>query len=348
MAKIFVCGKNADFSYNRTQIILNGFEKLGYQLELFSFAKKNKKIANKIRTLSKDCEFVFIPSFCHNSVSFIKKNTAKTVVFDPLISKYMTYVYDYKIYHKYSYNGIRTWLRDYYATKNSDIVIFDTHQHQLYFKQFFKVPLDKSTIVPVGANTIDFYEKPKSDHNKFTVGFIGNFIPLHGLENIIHACKIIQNKGLDITFKIIGDGFEYSKIVKLAESLNLRNTFFLGKKPYSELVDIINNFDICLGIFSDNFKSNKVVPNKIFNYAACKKPILTMKSEAITEFFEHKKNIYLCSIDPQEIAESIISLYKKEALRNDLAQNVYDLVNKNYNEESISQLIIDKVKSYSK
>lgn len=346
MNKILVCGKNADFNYNRTKIILNGFEKLDYELVLYSFSKKNKSTANKIKLLSETCQFVFIPSFCHNSVSFIKKHSTKKIVFDPLISKYMTYVYDYKIYHKYGYNSIRTWLRDYYSTKSADIVIFDTYQHQLYFNSVFKTPLEKSIVVPVGSNTIDFFDQEKTNNKELIVGFIGNFIPLHGLENIIKACKIIENKDLNIVFHFIGDGFDYSKILKISESLNLKKVTFFGKKNYTELVSLINNFDICLGIFSENIKSNKVIPNKIFNYAACKKPILTMNSDAINEIFEHNKNIYLCSISPDSIASSIIHLYENKEIRDYLSQNVYDLVNEKYNEKSIAELIINKINSY--
>jgi len=326
--KILVTGKDIETSYNRTLIILNGFKKLGYEIIEFNFKKFDKHSARKISKLSEEAYFTYIPSFGHKSVSFVKKNSVCDVVFDPLISKYMTNIHDYKRYSKIGYEALRSLYRDLRSSMKADFLIFDTYAHRDYFIKKYKIPINKTGIVYVGANTRDFDNQAvpdKSANTKFKIGFIGNFIPLQGVLKILESAKLLKGEK-DIEFILIGNGHEYEQAVEFKKKYDLANVIFEGRVDYSNLDSYINSFDICLGIFGNTIKSNVVIPNKIFNYASCGQPILTMETEAVKEVFKHGEDIFLCKAEAREMAEAIKALKDDPNLRKKLGSNGYNMV----------------------
>ena len=109
-----------------------------------------------------------------------------------------------------------------------------------------------------------------------------------------------------------------------------------------------NSFDICLGVFGDSFKTDVVIPNKIYHYAAARKPIITKNTEGVKELFQEGKNICLVKNDPQEIANAILNLSSDVALREQLAESAYQLISQNYNEDKIAEMFVNFLRSCSK
>ncbi|TDN88753.1 glycosyl transferase family 1 [Salegentibacter sp. 24] len=345
---ILVTGKDIDINYNRTLVILSGLKKLGYSILVFDFKEFNAANAKEIKRLSKGCYFAYIPSFGHKAVKFVKKNASCDVIFDPLISKYMTNVKDYNHYGSFSYEAARCKYRDQTSISKADFVIFDTRVHRDYFLNKYKIKKDKTGIVYVGANHTDFrpqIPKTAAVGEKFKVGFVGNFIPLQGVLEILKTANLLKNNPA-IEFVLIGKGFEFEKALHYAKENELKNVDFIGSIEYSELDSFINTFDLCLGIFGNTFKSQVVIPNKIFNYAPCFKPILTMTSNAIKEIFIHKEHIYLCEPNPKAMAESILELKENTALRDKIACNIGKLVSNEFSEKNIALSLIEQYEEY--
>ncbi|WP_037320145.1 glycosyltransferase [Salegentibacter sp. Hel_I_6] len=344
---ILVTGVDIDPQYNRTLILLNGLKKLGFDVEVFNFSEFTPANADEIKRLSEKAYFTYVPSFGHKAVSFVKKNSACDVVFDPLISKYMTNVKDYNLYGKISYEALRSKYRDQRSISKADFIIFDTRSHRDYFLEKYRLKKNKTGILYVGANTLDFSNSAshsvKSD--TFRVGFLGHFIPLQGVLKILEAAKLLKQK-TNIEFTLIGEGFEFKKAVDFANDHKLTNVKFEGKLPYTALDAHINSFDLCLGIFGDTFKSKVVIPNKIFNYASCSKPVLTLDSDAIREIFTHREDIYLCSGDAESISEAILKLKEDLDLREKIGENIGKLVSDNFNEVKTASTLVNLYQNF--
>jgi len=345
---ILVTGIDIKPEYNRTLIILNGLRELGYEILEYEFKKFDEKVAKKIAEKSKDAYFTYVPSFCHKSVSFVKKHSVCDVVFDPLISKYMTNIKDYKKYSKLGYESLRSLYRDFRSSMKADFLIFDTLAHRDYFIKKYKIPVDKTGIVYVGANTKDFdknAELKKVPNAKFRVGFVGNFIPLQGVLNILAAAKLLKEEK-DIEFILIGDGYEYQQAIEFKEKHSLEQVIFEGRVDYSNLDSYINSFDICLGIFGNTLKSNVVIPNKVFNYASCSQAVLTMETKSVKEVFKHGENIYLCKAEAEDIANSIENLKANPGLRKKLGENGFNTVCGDYNENKIAKALLSQYQDF--
>ncbi|MCO6499945.1 MAG: glycosyltransferase [Vicingus serpentipes] len=343
--KILITG-NYDSTYNRTRILLKGLQN-NPQIELTEHPINSPKKLDKIplKKLCDEADFIYLPPFTHESVKYIKRLTNTPIVFDPLISKYLTKVFDYKQISKYSPRAYKNYLKDKVPMQQCDLLIADTLEHKNYFSEKFKVNPNKIVVLPIGANTSDFIPSTKKETSIFKVGFYGGFIPLQGVSRIIEAAQILQNEK-DIHFNLIGTGFELEKIKLLVQKKKLNNINFLGWIEYNELPSKINEFDICLGIFGDTPKADMVIPNKIYHYAALQKCIITKETQAIKEVFTDKTDIILTSNKAKTIAENILFLKDNKSVTDKIARAAHTLIQKEYNENKIAERFIDFLKKF--
>lgn len=338
MVKLLFTGKRG-FDYNRTQVLLAGLHKLDdVAVNAYEFKVKNARTASQLKSLSEQADYIFVPSFRYKDVAYVKKHTDKPIVFDPLISNYLTKVVDYGHYWKTPFK----YLSDYFPFRKCDLLIADTEAHKVLYHRLFKVPLDKICVVPVGVNTSEFYPTDTPINSKFLVGFYGSYVPLQGTKKIVETARLLQDHK-DIQFELIGGGAQFKEAKHLAERYQLQHLDFVPRVAYEKLSERVNRFDICLGIFGDSLKANSVIPNKIFHYAALAKPIITRNSAAVTEVFKHRKNIVLSTTNPNQIAEAILELKSTPELCSALGQEAYKTITEGFNEEKIAQKFVNGI-----
>jgi len=206
----------------------------------------------------------------------------------------------------------------------ADIILFDTNQHIKYATEEFGVRKEKLIRILVGAQDKIFYPRNiiKSDSN-FLVGFYGTYIPLQGVEFIVEAAKEVESYK-DIKFMLIGSGQEKQIILKLAQDLKIKNIDFVDFLPQNKLAFEIVKADVCLGIFGKTEKTQRVIPNKVYQCAAMKKPIITADTPAIRELFNDRDLMLVKPADSEALADGILILKNNLKLREELAQNCFN------------------------
>lgn len=283
----------------------------------------------------------FLTLFC--------KNKPK-IIFVPLVSLYDTAIIDRGLSGKNNILAKILFYIDKFSFKMPDLVILDTNEHIKYICDLFGLDKSKFRRVWVGADEDVFYPKCSSPdkgrlEGVFTVLFFGKYIPLHGLEYIIKAAKLLEGEK-DIKFKMIGNGQLYDKIIKLSNDLDVKNIEFIEWIEYDKLVDEINKADVILGIFGGTEKSSRVIPNKVFQAVACKKPVVTGDSPAIRELFADKENILLCeNRNPKSLANAILNLKNNKEFTSKIANNSYAFFEKELNSASIGEKMLGFIKN---
>lgn len=340
--KILFTGKS-DFNYNRVKVIKAGIEQIpGVEIIEYPIIKRKEFDITKLKEIEQKVDFIYIPPFRHRDVSFIKKHTTKPLIFDPLISKYLTKD-DYGQFWKLPFK----YLLDFIPFKKADILLTDTNEHRQYFIKKFKLNAEKVNTLYIGADTRKFFKKEKSESlkPKFIVGFYGSFVPLQGTDKIIEAAYHLKNHE-DIHFEIVGAGYTFNRAKKLAKKWNLNNIHFHGNVSYEQLNPLINSFDLCLGIFGDSIKADMVIPNKIYHYASIGKCVLTKNTLGIKELFTDDNNIALCDNNPEIIAQNILALKESPSKITHIGQEAEKLLRSSYNEIEIAQNLITILKNF--
>lgn len=257
------------------------------------------------------------------------------LVFVPLVSLYDTAIVDRNQARKGGIFAKILFNVDKISFRLADIIILDTNEHIRYVSSLFNIDAAKFKRVWVGADNEVFYPVETNETSgKFTALFFGKFIPLHGIEHIIQAAKLLEND--EINFKLIGNGQLYEKMRILSEKLDTNNIDFMSWVEYNELVKEINNADVILGIFGGSEKASRVIPNKVFQAIACRKAVVTGDTPAIRELFSDRKNIIMCKNgDPESIKESLLKLKCEKNLKDTVAVGGYAL----YQEQLLPEII---------
>ncbi len=342
--RILVTGKYEP-EYNRNLVLLRGLQARGIELIEFPYKKRGRQTRSRIIELVENCDLIFLPSFTHLDVPFVRRISKKPLVFDPLISRYLSKVFDYKAVWKYSPRALKNYLKDLRAFKRSDLLLADTLSHKEYYTERFGIDPKKIAVVHVGMHSGDFYQKVplKKNESKIIIGFYGSFIPLHGIDKIISAAKLLEKRN-DLEFRLYGDGTGFEKVQEQIKKFELKNVILEGWIEYHALNEAINSMDICLGIFGDSLKAELVIPNKIYHYAACGKPVITADTKGIKELFENEKDIELIENSAESLANSIIKLADNPEIREKIGKNACDLVTTGYNEKMIADEFLNAVK----
>ncbi|MFI5400148.1 MAG: glycosyltransferase [SAR324 cluster bacterium] len=331
--------------YNRTLVITQGLAKLGVEVVHFPFASKRRRVARRLAELGRAADFVFLPCFTHQQVAFVKAHLpALPLIFDPLVSRYMTRVLDYRDVSRYSIRALHNWLKDKIALSRADLVVCDTLAHAAYFHDKYRIDAAKFRLVPVGVNTEQFRPNApaqplRKPGDPLLVGFYGGFIPLQGAQAIVDAARLLQPHA-DIAFELVGTGFEYKGILRQLERRPLERMVLPGWVPQEDLNRHINAYDICLGIFGTGPKADLVVPNKVYHYAACGKPIVTKDSPAIREVFTDSADIALVAPRAEALAAAILALKNDPERCLRLGSAARRLMERDYNEVRIAERLL--------
>ncbi len=265
---------------------------------------------------------LFVPDFRHKDVPLawaLARCGGRALIFDPLVSRYETRVLDRGDAARKSAQAWHNRNIDAISMRLPDLVLADTGAHAAFYAQEFSIPSDKLRSLPVGFDDEVFAAAPpRPPGGPAVVLFYGSFLPLHGVETIVEAARILACS--PIRFEFVGAGQTRETAERLAAGLPKGKAIFRPPVPQRELPGIIAAADIVLGVFGVTPKTAMVVPNKVYQALAVGRSVVTAASPAVREFFS--EGIHLFTVPPGDaraLAAAIERLAGDAALRESLA-----------------------------
>ena len=152
---------------------------------------------------------------------------------------------------------------------------------------------NKIDIVTNGANMSLFKPIDKDSEllkslkltDKFVIGYIGTHGMAHGLEFIVESLKEVKDE--NIHFLFVGTGAKKEATVQKAKELKLKNITFLDPVPKAEVSRYISIIDVALVPLTKTVIHASLIPSKIFESSAMKKPMLLGVEGEAREIVEH-------------------------------------------------------------
>ncbi|MBN1383304.1 MAG: glycosyltransferase family 4 protein [Elusimicrobia bacterium] len=336
-----------DPDYPRNRLIRRGLEKNGVEVtecrvKYSSLWKVYIQLLRKYLSRTGGYDAVIIGETGYLYVPLVKILTLlskKPVILDAFFSEYDNHI-DRKVLKENSFKAKKLFYEDKLGCRLADMVLLDTDEHIRYFRQLFGLNKVRFKRIFIGADDTIFYPRENhADSDSFLVFFHGTYIPLHGIEYIIRAAKLLE-KYKDIKFLLIGDGQTMPESKALCSQLALRNISLLPLVKEGELPEYIIKANVCLGVFGDTPKTKRVIPHKVYQILAMKKPLITGDSPAIREVIVDKKHAILCeTANPHALAEAILLLKNDIFLSRQIAENGYKLFREQFTPEIIGKQV---------
>lgn len=320
--------------YSRNRILINGLRENRVEVLECRSAKKGIfkyfDLIKKHRIIKNNYDVMIVGFPGQQAMILAKFLTRKPIVFDVFVSIYDSMVFDRKLVKRLSFKSLYYWCLDKVSMELADLILFDTYEHIKYATKEFNISINKFVRIFVGADIDIFYPKNGLTQNGdfFKVLFFGMYIPLQGVKYIIEAAKLLE-KEKDVIFEIIGDGQEKENAIKLAEILGVKNVIFTKSLPIEELADKIEMADVCLGIFGDTEKTKRVIPNKVYECLAMKKPVITADTLAERELFTDKDILFTKPANPESLSTAIMTIKRDKVLAQNQAKSGYNKFIKN-------------------
>ncbi len=155
----------------------------------------------------------------------------------------------------------------------------------------------------------------KEKNTIFNVLTPGRLVPEKGHKYLIEAINLLNKRGLEITFFIVGSG-PLEKSIK--ESIqNIKNITYINAIPHNDLMQLYNKMDLIV-IPSVHEAFGLVVGEAMI----MGKAIVATKVDGIIEMIENEKEgLLVPPRDANALAEAIERLYNNKALCLSLANN---------------------------
>ncbi len=268
-------------------------------------------------------DFYYVGYMGHFLVLFLRLFTKKPIVFDFYLSIFDMMCNDRKVYKPQSLLGKFTFWIEKKSLELADFVIVDTNKLIETLSASYSIPKEKFVRLHLTINEENVKPQSVEPYKKnFSVLYVGSYIPLHGTRVIIEAAKILQERGDDTFFLMIGKGPDLAACQALVKQYNLTNVEFKGYMSLEELNYYYNATDINLGLFSIGQRANSVVLNKTNDSFRVGKPHLTLKTDAMQEAFCDNEDIFFVKDNtPQTLAERILEIKKDAALVQQVGKN---------------------------
>jgi glycosyltransferase involved in cell wall biosynthesis len=146
------------------------------------------------------------------------------------------------------------------------------------------------------------------DDREYELGYLGNLSERKGVDQLLDAVKVIEDRGLDVDLRVGGDGPLTGSVAETAASS--ARVDYPGFVPEEDLQTFYNSVKL-LVLPSET----EGVPKVVLESMACGTPVLATDAGGIGTAIDDERNGYLIrSRDPETIAAGVTRVLESEPL----------------------------------
>jgi glycosyltransferase involved in cell wall biosynthesis len=251
------------------------------------------------------------------------------VAFNAMVSLYEAFVEDRARFRPGSLAARALRTLDRRSFRAADLVIADTGANAEFMAALGS--LERVEHVYIGAED-SLFKHTWTPPEVFSALFVGKLIPLHGLELILDAATLVP----DIRFTVVGTGQE-QHVLRTAPP-NVRHVPWIG---YRDLPAAYANAGCALGIFGGGGKTDRVIPNKVFQALAVGAPVITADTRGVRELLTDQHNAVLVERHPEALADAIRRLAEDPTLAREIGDAGRSTYEREASEETLGKRWIE-------
>lgn len=174
--------------------------------------------------------------------------------------------------------------------------------------------------------------------SKYVVSFVGKLANFKGIDILLKAARIYEEKLGDVTTLIVGDGELYEELDNLRKTLKLKNVNMLGHQNQEKVADIYNIADV------------STVPSRkepfglvAIEALACGTPVVVTNGGGLVDFVDDTIGAVIDEEDYAALAQAVIDEVRnpdKEAKR----KRAYEFAISNFSWKRVISEVLDVYK----
>jgi len=211
-----------------------------------------------------------------------------------------------------------------YTFKKADQINIVSEGFRDFFEKF-EAPI---SFYPNGIDDVflkNDFSINTNDRKKQIITYAGNIGDGQGLHKVVpKAAKLLEDT--DFVFRIIGDGGTRHLLKEELDDLNITNVELIDPVDRKSLLNYYKETDYLFLHLNDYDAFKKVLPSKIFEYAATGKPIIAGVGGYAKEFLEKyvEGTLLFEPCNAKELADELkINSLSKEAVNRENFNNKY-------------------------
>jgi glycosyltransferase involved in cell wall biosynthesis len=210
-------------------------------------------------------------------VRFLQNVDRCSMVLDAFIPLYDTVVRDRGLAGPASRRARFLLRLERLSARQADLVLADTDQNAALLADDLQIDRSKLAVVPVAqADPGDPAPLPPEE-GPLRVLLFSTYIPLHGVETVVEAARLLRGEGIRI--EIVGTGQLLETVEPRArgvEGLALVTAF----EPEERIRERLAASHVGLGVFGSTAKAARVVPLKAAFVLSCGRPLVSRDGPA--------------------------------------------------------------------
>lgn len=220
-----------------------------------------------------------------------------------------------------------------FLLSSSDVVVAPSKGFVNQFLTVFPYLADKTVFIYNGINLSEFMvcaQKPTAREGYGYILCVSACKEQKALDVLLRAFKQLHEVDHTIRLIIVGDGPLRQSLTDLAFSLGIRDRVqFVGLQGRQQVVKLLHGCEIF--VLPSRFETFGIA---ILEAWACQKPVIATTAGGIPEVIDNERNgILVEPDDPCELANALIRVLRDSTLRQALASNGYDTVQKRFRSE---------------
>ncbi|MBD3225863.1 MAG: glycosyltransferase [Caldithrix sp.] len=191
----------------------------------------------------------------------------------------------------------------------------------------------------------DTVKRHKNLQEKFVISYIGTHGLSHALDKVLDTAHLMRNDP-DCIFLLVGEGAEKEKLKDKARRLNLNNVIFHDQVGKSELPKFYALSDIVLVTLRKLPLFKQVIPSKIFEIMAMRRPILiSVDGEARKIVQDAGAGVFSEPENADKLMTQIQFLKPHADIRAEMGQNGFNYVHEHFNRDRLADYYLNLIKT---
>jgi glycosyltransferase involved in cell wall biosynthesis len=177
------------------------------------------------------------------------------------------------------------------------------------------VPAAKIAVIYNWANEAD--TRPRFDTDlsafalvgRFNVVYAGAIGPSQGLDTVVQAAKLLEEKHPRVQFILVGEGIEVEHLRRLAAKRDAKSVRIMPRLPSSDIASLLAASDALLVHLKDEELFGITIPSKTQFYLAMGKPIIMgVRGDAAALIEQADAGVMVRPQDPSGLADAVEQL----------------------------------------